>query len=302
MPRRTTRLMISIAAIALAASACSDSAPAAEGVTVVATTTMLGDVAANVVGADGTVDVLIPVGVDPHDYQPSARQIAALQRADLVIVNGLLLEEGLLDVLESIAADGANVLEIAPQLNPIPFGALGADADDPHVWLDPIRMADGAGIVAAALAAVEPGVDWSARAGAYAEQLHDADDQVAELLSVVSEPNRKLVTNHDSLGYFAARYGFEVVGTVIPGGATLAEPSAAELAGLVAEIERQGVSAIFAETTEPALLSEAVAAEVGDDVAVVQLFTGSLGSPGSGADTLIGMLVTNAERIAQALR
>jgi zinc/manganese transport system substrate-binding protein len=117
----------------------------------------------------------------------------------------------------------------------------------------------------------------------------------------VPDERRILVTNHDSLGYFADRYGFEVVATVIPGGSTLGEPSSAELAELVALIGETGVPAIFAENVEPSTLAEAVAAEAGSGVAVVELYTDSLGEAGSGADTLIGMLLTNAERIAGAM-
>jgi zinc/manganese transport system substrate-binding protein len=113
--------------------------------------------------------------------------------------------------------------------------------------------------------------------------------------------NRLLVTNHDALGYFADRYDFEIVGVVIPGGSTLADPSSAELAALVETLLETDVPAIFAETSSPAQLAETVAAEAGNDVEVVELHTGSLGEPGSGADTLIGMLRTNATRIRDAL-
>ncbi len=109
------------------------------------------------------------------------------------------------------------------------------------------------------------------------------------------------MTNHDALGYFAARYDFVVVDTVVPGGATLGEPSSDELARLVQNIRSEAVKAIFAETTEPTALAEAIAAEVGSDVAVVELFTGSLGGTGSGAESLIELLESNAERIAAAL-
>ena len=110
-----------------------------------------------------------------------------------------------------------------------------------------------------------------------------------------------MVTNHEAFGYFADRYGFEIVGVVIPGGSTLAEPSSSELADLVEVINQSGTSAIFAETTQPSSLAEAVAAELGDDVEVVELFTESLGGPGSGAETLQEMLLTNAARISEAL-
>ena len=103
------------------------------------------------------------------------------------------------------------------------------------------------------------------------------------------------------LGYFADRYGFEIVGTVVPGGSTLSDPSSSELAALVAEVEAAGITAIFAETTEPTALAEAVAAEAGEAIAVVDLYTGSLGEKGSGAETLVDMLLTNARRIAEVL-
>jgi zinc/manganese transport system substrate-binding protein len=290
-------------AIAVVAAGCSDAGSGnadGTGISVVATTTILGDVARNIVGDDGSVEVLLPVGADPHDYQASAQQVAALQRADLVIANGLGLEEGLADVLDAVSGDGANVLEIAPLLDPIPFGEDG-DSLDPHVWFDPTRMAVAVGLIADELAVVDGSVDWGLRAAAYGSDLGEADTEIQGILSSVAETNRMLVTNHDALEYFAQRYGFTIVGTVVPGGATLADPSSSELAALVAEIKRLGVPAIFAETTEAPVLADAVAAEVGGTIEVVLLYTGSVGDPESGADNLIGMLLTNARRIADAL-
>jgi zinc/manganese transport system substrate-binding protein len=308
------------AALAMVLTACassgepvSDDAPRSESgpLRVVATTSVLGDLVANVVGDEATVEVLLPIGADPHDYQPSARQLALVNEADLVVANGLRLEEGLADALESAEADGANVLEVAPLVDPIPLDAdegdgcdpEGEEADrcDPHVWTDPVRMADAARIVAAELASIDGSADWEGNAERYAQELLAADEDIATALAVLPTDRRVLVTNHESMGYFADRYGFEVVATVIPGGTTLGEPSSAELAELVAVIDEAGVPAIFAENVEPSTLAEAVAAEVGSDVAVVELYTESLGEPGSGADTLIGMLLTNAERITEAL-
>jgi zinc/manganese transport system substrate-binding protein len=241
--------------------------------------------------------------VDPHDYQASARQIAALHKADLVIANGLLLEEGLIDVLDAAAGDGANVVELGPLLDPIPFSADGSAAGfaDPHVWMDPLRMATAAHLVADQLTAIDGSIDWSTRADAYDDELVDADVEIDEALAAIPAEQRKLVTNHDSLGYLADRYGFEIVGVVIPGGSTLASPSSAELADLVAEIEREGVPAIFTETSSSPALAEAVAKETAGAVAVVELYSGSLGEPGSGAESLIGLLKTNAARIRSAL-
>ena len=309
MPGLTGKAIRSLSAlivvVALLTTACGDGDTDTTGIRVVATTTILGDIARNIVEDDGSVEVLLPIGADPHDYQASARQVAAIQEADLVIANGLGLEEGLADVLESAATDGANLLTVAPLLDPLPFGsdnAADAEAgDDPHVWLDPLRMADATRIIADELTKVNGSLDWTIRGNAYADALATADDEVQAALEVVPRQDRKLVTNHDALGYFASRYGFEVVGVVIPGGSTLAEPSSAELTELVSVVEREQVRAIFAETTNPEVIADAVAAEAGGDVIVVELFTGSLGEAGSGAGTLIEMLTTNAQRIAQAL-
>jgi zinc/manganese transport system substrate-binding protein len=282
------KTLLPATALLFVVAACGDGADPTDRVQVVATTTILGDVARNVVGADGTVEVLLPLAADPHDYRPSSRQVAAVDRADLVVAIGLGLEEGLTDVLGS-----DNVVELAERLDPLD--------DDPHVWLDPVRMAEAGRLIAAELAAIDPSRDWMARAEAYAAELFAADEQIGAILDAVPVDRRKLVTNHDALEYFATRYGFEVVGVVTPGGATLAEPSSARLSDLVEILEREAVPAIFAETTESTTLADAVAAEAGRDVTVVELFTGSLGGPGSGAETLIEMLITDAERVAAAL-
>lgn len=289
--------------LVLLLAACGDSATdTQETLQLVATTTILGDVARNVAGDVAVVEVLYPVGADPHDFQPSSRDVAALEKADLVVVNGLGLEEEITDVLDSLEDDGANILEVAADLEPLPFAGEGEDTGgDPHVWFDPLRMGDAARSIAAELSGIDPGVDWTARAEAYASELLATDESIVEILAAVPIEARKLITNHDSLGYFAERYSFEIVGVVVPGGSTLAEPSSAELSDLVDRIEDEDIGAIFVETTESSLLAEAIAAEVGDGVAVVELHTGSLGEPGSRADTLIGMLTSNAERIAEAL-
>ncbi len=162
-------------------------------------------------------------------------------------------------------------------------------------------MADAAVIVAAELDELDPDGGWAERGAAYASELQELHAEIEEVLSVVGSGHRLLVTNHDALGYFADRYVFDVVGTVIPGGSTLGDPSSEALASLVATMRELGVGVIFAETTQPSALADAVAHELGGEVEVVELFTGSLGEPGSGAETLIDMLRTNASRVAQAL-
>jgi zinc/manganese transport system substrate-binding protein len=164
-------------------------------------------------------------------------------------------------------------------------------------------MADVVSGLGEALAAADPACPgrWRAAAEAYRQELLALDSEIEAILNAVPAEQRKLVTNHAAFGYFADRYDFEVVGVIIPGGSTLAEPSPADLALLVEVLRREGVRTVFAETTQPADLAEALAAELREGVAVVSLYTGSLGEPGSGADTYVGMERTNAERIAAAL-
>jgi zinc/manganese transport system substrate-binding protein len=345
---RPALVALALGSLALAgcggAGAAASSSPtdeAAEGVRVVATTTILGSVVGDVAQcAGGTAETLMPVGADPHDFSPSAQQVATLVSADLVVANGLGLEEGLEDALAGAERDGATILEVAPQLDPIPFGgdahaeeeagqsdeeaahsddeAAPGEKDaahtdeagkddghgslDPHVWQDVARMATAATLVGDQLAELT-GDDAYASCGAQVrDELLDVDEQVRGVLESVPAQQRVLVTDHDSLGYLADAYGFEVVGTVIPGGSTLAEPSSAELAALAGTIQEQGVPAIFANTSSPTELVDAVAAETGTQVQVVGLYLDSLGPEGSGAETYTDMVTTNAERIADALQ
>ncbi|REK34290.1 MAG: zinc ABC transporter substrate-binding protein [Actinobacteria bacterium] len=168
--------------------------------------------------------------------------------------------------------------------------------------MDPLRMAEAGRLIAEALAELDDSVDWMARAEAYATELEEVDVEIQQILAGIPEESRVLVTNHDSLGYFAARYGFDVVGTVLPGGSTLGDPSSDQLANLVQLMRELDVRVIFAETTEPSSLAEAVSQEVGDSVQVVELYSGSLGEPGSGAETLTEMLLVNARLIAESMQ
>jgi zinc/manganese transport system substrate-binding protein len=306
-PNAFVRIILIGVAVALFAASCGGSGDEQhdEGLSVVVTTTIWGDVVRSITRDDATVTVLMPIGVDPHEYVASSSQVARIQMADLVVANGLGLEDRLIDVLDAAKSDGANVLTIADNVDPIPFGVSGEHAGsglDPHVWFDPERVAAGAILIADALVTIDDSIDWHSRPREYGTQIMQADAEVSAELMKIPADLRKLVTNHDSLGYLADRYGFEVIGTVIPGGATLSRPSSADLAELVSVIERENVLAIFAESTEPTVLAEAVAKESGHKVAVIDLFTGSLGDEMSGADTLIGLLLTDALRISAALR
>jgi zinc/manganese transport system substrate-binding protein len=276
-----------------------------QAIHVVATTAVLGDVVAGVVGDNAGASVLIDRDQDPHSFSASAADVALLSQADLIIANGLSLEAGIVDTLAAVEAEGVPVIRIAELVDPLPFSGAAAVAEglDPHFWHDPIRMIAAADLVASALSELDPEASavWHDNATTLNAEISQSHERVAQILDSVDPENRKLVTNHDSLAYLAARYGFEVVATVIPGGTTAGSPSAADLADLVEEVRDAGVTAIFAETTQPDALARAVAAELGNDVAVIALYSGGLGPVGSPAATYVGMLVVNAELIAAGL-
>jgi zinc/manganese transport system substrate-binding protein len=284
----------------LIVAACAAPVPTGGRLLIVATTTIVADLVRGVAEPEASVEVLMPTGADPHDFTPSARQAASLRDAALVVTSGLGLEGGLEDAIDAAAADGTPILELGPVVDPRPLGRDASGTLDPHWWLDPVRGATAVRVIGERLAQLAPG-GWAARADTRATELAELDAELRSILSVVPEQRRKLVTSHDAFGYFAARYGFTVLGVLIPGGATQAQPDPRALAALAALIRDEGVPAIFAETMLPTNVAEALAAEVGDEVSVVLLYTGSLGESGSGAETYAGMLRTNAVRIAAAL-
>lgn len=278
---------------------------------IIVTTTVWGDVVERLVDGDLEVEVIYPPGADPHDFRPSASQVANIETAALIIANGLGLEESIEDVLD---ANGERVLLLAPNLLPLPYSDdhdddeehadEGEDHDhgdlDPHVWHDPIRVAAAAELIGAELAKLAPGIDWDARIADFTAEMDELDAFIAAEVAAVPADARKLITNHDSLEYWADRYGFEVIGTVIPAGSPLAQPSARDIAELADLIDTEGIPAIFAETTEPTQLAEAVARESGAEIAVIELFSGSLDENGPFSSYTAAM-EENARLIAGAL-
>ena len=205
-------------------------------------------------------------------------------------VNGLraAVRKGFLDWLEGCGAEIVGLQEVRARREQLP--AKVAEPEGWHVDL-----------VAAELTAIDPEGDWAARAETLRADLESLDADIAKTLADIPAERRLLVTNHDSLGYFAERYDFEIVGTVVSGGSTMAEPSASDLAALVKVLIESDIRAIFAETTSPDTLAQAVASELGGDVEVFELYSGSLGEQGSGAETSDAMRRANADIVASAL-
>ncbi|MDH3193851.1 MAG: metal ABC transporter substrate-binding protein [Acidimicrobiia bacterium] len=288
-----------LTAIAITATACASEPPQqADTLRIVTTTSIVGDVVSNVVGDQAEVSVLIPNGGDPHEFQLSAKQVAELRAADLVVAIGLGLEPSIATALHDAATDGTPVLELGPSVDPRSFPD---GSPDPHIWFDPVRMIAATRLIADALEALDSTTDWSANAETYAEQLSETDHQITTLIGGLGADQRKLVTNHASIGYFADRYGLEVVGVIIPGGSTLANPSSAELAELIRIIDELSVPAIFVETTESDELALAIAGETAQPVTIVELFTESLAPEGEPGDSLTSLLLVDAERVVAGL-
>lgn len=313
---RLAAVMLALSVVVAACGAAESEPPAEDAAvpTVVVSTNIWGDVVANV-ACDGlaTIDVLTPPGADPHAFEPSLADRGRLENAALVVSNGLGLEERFDDTLEAVAAAGTPVLHIAEHINTIDMSddghgddhghAHGHEGDDPHVWMDPLRVAAALPDLAEHLVE-DAGLDADAVNAcmtAYRTQLEELHHEVEHLLEDIPAERRLLVTNHDALGYLADRYGFEVVGTVIPSTSSLAEPNAADLEDLAKTIEANQIPAVFTEALHAKDAVDALATRVGD-IEVVTLFTDALGEPGSGADTYIGLLRTNAVRIRDALR
>jgi zinc/manganese transport system substrate-binding protein len=284
--------------VCLCAVACGDDdtprATADAAPVVIATTTIWADVVRNVACGDrATVETIIPAGGDPHSFEPSLQDREHLGDADLVVANGAGLEPSLEDTVAAVEHDGTVVFRVTDHVTML--------HGDPHVWMDPTRVlamlpALGDALVAAGL---DAGAVSSCRAS-YAAALTEADADVAKTLAAVPAQGRSLVTSHEALDYFAERYGFTVVGAVIPGGSSLGETNAADLEQLAAAIDETGVRAIFSEEQHSATDIDALAAEVGD-VRVISLYTDALGPPGSGAETYLDLLRTDARLIADGL-
>ena len=286
---------------ALAASGCA-SAGASDRPQVVVTTNILGDVTSELVGDAADVTTLMKPNADPHSFEISAQEASRLQTADLVVSNGLGLEEGVEQHLVSAADAGVTRFVAGDTIDVVPY-ADEASGPDPHFWTDPARMVDVVDGLEEALVEID-GIDRAAverAADDYRDELAALDAEMTDAFAAIPDERRALVTNHHVFGYLAERFDFEVVGAAIPGGTTLASPSAADLEELATAVEEHGVPAIFAESSQPDRLMQVLSSEAGVDVEVIELFTESLTEPGGDADTYLTMMRENTERIAAGL-
>ena len=256
--------------------------------TIVVTYSVLGALVEDLVGDTASVAVPMPNGQDPHEWEPSAKDIATIMGADLIVRNGLGLEGGMEKTLEQARQAGVKLFTASDHITVRRVGAgegiptgdpdQAAGAEDPHLWMDPLSVKAVVVALAAQLKA-DFGIDRSAQAAALAGQLDELNAEIAGKVAGLPETNRKLVTGHESLGYFAQRYGFKLVGALIPSITSQAEVSAADLAALKRQILSSGVKAVFTELGTP----KAVAATIGTETGarVVEVSTHMLPDDGS---------------------
>jgi ABC-type Zn uptake system ZnuABC Zn-binding protein ZnuA len=267
---------------------------AGEKLRVVATTNIVGDVVARVGGESIALTSLIPLGADPHTFQPTPKDVSAVAEAHVVIMNGAGLEEWMYDLLKN--AGGTRPLVAAST-----GIALREGGSDPHVWLDVKNVMAWVRNIEHALSALDPANAGKYRenAGKYLAELQELDGWIVAQVEKVPPERRKLVTSHEAFGYFCDRYGFQQIGTIFPL-TTDAQPSAKDLANLQDAIKSEGVPAIFTETTVNPALAERLAGDSG--VKVVKLYTGSLSEPGGEADSYVKLMRYDTEAIVSALR
>lgn len=306
-------------------------------VRVVATTSIIGDVVANIGGEFIQLTTLIPAGQDPHSYQATARDLAAVERADVIFVNGWDLEEGLMQDIEALRDYG--IAPVAANIEPLmpteehheeegehhdksehhdndEHSDEDGDGDahghhhhggaDPHTWFSLEAVMQWSDNIAQVLSQLDPehASNYQEHASNYRQQLSELQRDSLEHFANLADNDKYLVTNHDAFGYLARDYGLHVLGTVIPSFSTQAEPSARDLANLISTMREHDVCSIFTEVSGSAQLAQAVARELTncDDVHIIGLYTGALGDADSEAATYLELYRTNVARIVTGLQ
>lgn len=286
--------------------ACAPTPPPARTLRVLAAETFLADLAQNVAGNRLRVDALVPVGVDPHSFEPTPADVRRVADSTVLIVNGAGLETFLQRLLAN--AGGKRLLIQAAQglTSRQPSAGEPVDADnsiDPHFWLDPNNAVQYVENIRAGLTQADPdgAASYAANAQAYVAKLQELDPWIVAQTQAVPAERRLLVTNHETLGYFADRYGFKIIGAIIPSVSADAAPAAQQLAKLIDQIKATRAPAIFLETGANPELANQVARETGVKV-VTGLFTHALSDAGGPAPTYLDMLKYDVRVIVAALK
>ena len=286
-----------------------DSASGGGDVQAVATTTQVGDLVRAVAGDRAEVTQILQPNSDPHGYEPRPSDARAIAGADVVFQSGGELDEWLDDLIDSAGSEDVQQVEliqgvetIAADGNADEHDVTHGDGADPHWWQDPRNAIAAVEGIRGALTAADPEgrEEYEANARAYTERLRRLDRGVAACIEEIPRAQRKLVTTHDALAYYANRYGIEVVGALIPSLSTAAQPSAGDTEKLVDQIEREDVKAIFPESAVNPKLERAVARETGAEIGQ-PLWADALGPAGSDGATYVESIQSNTDAIVSGL-
>jgi zinc/manganese transport system substrate-binding protein len=303
-----------------------DSQAQSDKLQVLATYSILGDVVQNVGGEAIELSVLVGPDGDAHTFEPTPQDGISLLEADLIFENGLEFETWLDDLYEASGSEAPRV-DVSMGIETLAFEEAGHDHEgeehknegedhehegedqghdhgefDPHTWQNPQNVILMAQNIQAALSEADPAnaEAYAANAQDYIAELEALDAEIEATLASIPAENRKLVTSHDALGYFADRYGFEVLVTVLPATTEAADPSAGELAEIIETIQAAGIPAVFIENIANPDLMERIAQEAGVELAP-SLYTDALGEAGSDGDTYLNMMRYNTRVLAEAL-
>jgi ABC-type Zn uptake system ZnuABC Zn-binding protein ZnuA len=294
------RRNFSVLLFALLISACRGQ-PASASVqstpVILTSTPLLADVTRNIAGDRLQVESLLPAGSDPHSYQPTPQDAARVAKSKLIIVNGAGYEQFLKSLLENTGGE-TTIVEASAGVTP----SEEAGSIDPHMWLDPNNMIVYAGNIRDALTRLDPEGDvvYKSNTDSYITQLKALDSWIQQQAGQIPAEKRLLITNHESLGYFAKRYGFTVAGTVIESFSSDASPSAKQLAALIDQVRSSGAPAIFLDAADNDTFARQIADETGVWV-VTDLHLESL-TDGPPAATYLDMMKYNVTQIANALK
>ncbi|MEW1996811.1 zinc ABC transporter substrate-binding protein AztC [Streptomyces coelicoflavus] len=308
---RVRALLLSLVTFFVVAGTATGCSGGDEQPSVVVTTNILGDITREIVGDEADVSVLMKPNADPHSFGLSAVQAAELENADLIVYNGLGLEENVLRHVEAARASGVATFAAGEAADPLTFhtGEEGGPDDeagepDPHFWTDPDRVRKAAGLIADQVVEHVDGVNEKAlreNAAHYDGQLADLTTWMEGSFATIPEGRRALVTNHHVFGYLADRFGFRVIGAVVPSGTTLASPGSSDLRSLTRAMEKAEVRTVFADSSQPTRLAEVLRQEMGGDVDVVPLYSESLTEKGKGAGTYLDMMRANTSAMTDGL-
>lgn len=293
MRRRPLATAAALAATLALVAGCGDDSGSGDGLTVVATTTQVADLVRQVGGGRVNVEGVLRPGGDPHDYEPRPSDVTAVARAAVVFRSGGEVDDWLGDVIDNAGGD-AEVVSLIDSVNRLD--------DDPHWWQDPRNSVRAVEAIRAELSKADPNgrAAYARNAERTIRRLGRLDREIARCVDRVPVAKRKIVTTHDALAYFARRYGVEVVGAVIPSLSTQAQASAGDVERLVEQIRREGVEAVFPESSVNPDIERAIAREadarIGDP-----LYADSLGPEGSPGETYLGALAADARRLVRGM-